>query len=275
MSDPRPTYGVKEQLVAHDSIDLHVQAIRLLGHTVVEAGPDRPLSALRSTFDLVLERQVLEGGGREAMLAIGEGDTARALLAYDDAFLELAQDEVVLAICERILGSHFILNQQNAVLSPPAGAGHRQASYHRDLPYQHLVTSRPLAISALFCLDEFTAESGATFVLPASHRLEAFPDDGLVARAEQQLVAPAGSFLVFDSMLYHRAGTNRGSGPRRAVNHVYSLPILKQQIALPAVLGPRFLRESGVARLLGFESEPARSVADWIASRKARLLGKA
>jgi hypothetical protein len=270
MVEAPPRYGVKEQQVAADGVDLHVQAIRLLGHTVVEAGGIHALPDLRARFDRVLEVQVRDGGGREAMSSIGEGDTARALLAYDPAFLDLAGDPRVLAICERMLGSHFILNQQNGVVSPPAGAGHRQASYHRDLPYQHLVTSRPLALSALFCLDEFTADSGATFVLPASHRLEAFPDDALVEKAEQQVMAAAGSFIVFDSMLYHRAGSNRGAAPRRAVNHVYSLPILKQQIALPPLLDSRLAEDPRVALLLGFDSDPPRSVAEWIATRHAR-----
>jgi ectoine hydroxylase-related dioxygenase (phytanoyl-CoA dioxygenase family) len=270
MSDLAPKYGVKEQLGATDPIDLHVQAIHLLGSTLVLGAVKEPqLAELRAKVDRIVERQVEEGGGREAMLALGEANTARALLVFDEAFLELARDPTVLAICERTLGSYFILNQQNAVVLPPSEAG-RQSSYHRDLPYQHLVTSRPLAISALFCLDDFTVDSGATFVLPASHRLEAYPDDALVARVEQQVMAPAGSYLVFDSMLYHRGGTNRGAGPRRAVNHVYSLPIIKQQLSLPGMLGSRFAAHPNLSRLLGYEAEPPRSLADWIASRCAR-----
>ena len=39
---------------------------------------------------------------------------------------------------------------------------HHQSAFHRDLPYQHFTSSRPIAINALFCADEFTNENGAT-----------------------------------------------------------------------------------------------------------------
>jgi len=266
-------YGIKEQDVAASDVERYVQTIRLLGFVVIEGRVDEArLLEWRERLDRVLERQVAEGGGREAMSAIAEENTARALLACDESFLDLALDPVVLAVCERLLGDYFILNQQNGVVNPPAGAGHRQASFHRDLPYQHFVSSRPLAVSALLCLDDFTRESGGTVVLPGSHRLEAFPDDGVVAEAETQVVARAGSVLVFDSMLYHRAGTNTGTAPRRAVNHVWSLPIVKQQIVLPAVLRPAIWAEDArLAKLLGAASDPPRSVAEWIAARRSRV----
>jgi ectoine hydroxylase-related dioxygenase (phytanoyl-CoA dioxygenase family) len=265
------SYGIKEQAVAVDDVERHVQAIRLLGFVVLEGRVEgAALPGWRDRVDRVLERQIAEGGGAEAMRAIGEDNTARALLAYDEAFLELALDPLVLSVCERMLGDYFVLNQQNAVVNP-AREGHHQARYHRDLPYQHFVSSRPLALSALLCLDDFTADSGGTVVIPASHRLEAFPDDRIVEANERQVVAPAGSVLLFDSMLYHRAGTNRGRGPRRAVNHVWSLPIIKQQIVLPGLVrAERVAAEPGLGRLLGFESDPPRSVAEWVAARRSR-----
>jgi len=264
-------YGIKEQAVAGDETDRHVQAIRLLGFVVIEGRVEEGrLPEWRARVDRVLERQVTEGGGATAMRALGEESTARAVLAYDEAFLDLALDSAVLSICERMLGGYFILNQQNVVVNPPV-VGHHQARYHRDLPYQHFVSSRPLALSALLCLDDFTSESGGTVVVPASHHLESFPDDRIIEATETQVVAPAGSVLVFDSMLYHRAGANRGRGPRRAVNHVWSLPIIKQQIALPAVVRPEWASDPRLSRLLGFESDPPRSVAEWIGSRRSRL----
>jgi ectoine hydroxylase-related dioxygenase (phytanoyl-CoA dioxygenase family) len=107
-------------------------------------------------------------------------------------------------------------------------------------------------------------------VLPSSHKFEAFPSDEVVARLERQIEAPAGAYLVFDSMLFHRAGINRGNTRRRAVNHVWSLPILKQQIVLPALLPERLGADARLARLLGFDSDPPRSVGEWIARRRAK-----
>ena len=59
-------------------------------------------------------------------------------------------------------------------------------------------------------------------------------------------------------MVFHRAGENRSGRPRRAVNHVFSTPIIAQQISLPDAL-ERQLREATRhwPRLLGYEVAPA------------------
>ena len=91
---------------------------------------------------------------------------------------------------------------------------------------------RPLAISALLCIDPFRPSTGATTVLPGSHRVERFPSEAVTRKLEVAVEAPAGSFIVFDAMLFHRAGHNVSGAPRRAVNHVYGLPILAQQVSI-------------------------------------------
>jgi ectoine hydroxylase-related dioxygenase (phytanoyl-CoA dioxygenase family) len=138
------------------------------------------------------------------------------------------------------------------------------------LPYQHFVTSRPLALNALFCLDPFTVENGATKVISGSHRQEAFPSDEAVMALEARVVAPAGSFIVLDGMLFHSGGVNRTAAPRRAVNHVYTLPFIKQQIELPALLGDRYRGDPALERLLDYDNGVASSVAAYYERRKAR-----
>jgi ectoine hydroxylase-related dioxygenase (phytanoyl-CoA dioxygenase family) len=101
-------------------------------------------------------------------------------LAYEPIFLELAANPRILKICRTLVADYVTLNQQNGIINPPNGQRYNQAAWHRDLPYQHFTSSRPLAINALFCIDAFTVENGATKVLPASHREEAFPSDAFI-----------------------------------------------------------------------------------------------
>jgi ectoine hydroxylase-related dioxygenase (phytanoyl-CoA dioxygenase family) len=162
--------------------------------------------------------------------------------------------------------------QQNGVVNPP-GENHPQGAYHRDLPYQHFVSSRPLALSALFCIDPFRVETGATTALPASHLNERFPSDEVRASIETPIEAAPGAFIVFDSMLFHRAGANRSGRPRRAVNHVFTVPIIAQQIALPVALAGRFADDPELSPLLGYDAAPAASVAEWRKRRLARTRG--
>ena len=69
-------------------------------------------------------------------------------------------------------------------------------------------------------------------------KVEAFPSGPLIDEFEHVVEAPAGSHIVFDATMFHRA-TNRSDRPRRAVNHVYTLPFIGQNSS-PATLGGRY-----------------------------------
>jgi ectoine hydroxylase-related dioxygenase (phytanoyl-CoA dioxygenase family) len=264
-----PTYGVKERTKATDSAGTATESLRLLGHAVVDGGYSTDeLAALSGAFDAALQLQLDQHGGREALAAIDEHNTIRAPLALDPAFLKLATNPAILKLCEALFGDRFILNQQNGIVNPPNSGAYNQGFYHRDLPYQHFVSSRPLVLNALFCLDPFTLNNGATKVITGSHKQEAFPSDQTVGALEQQIVAPAGSFIVLDGMLFHSGGVNRTAVPRRAVNHVYTLPFIKQQIELPALLDGKYRDDEYLARLLDYGNEPVRSVSAYYDRRK-------
>jgi ectoine hydroxylase-related dioxygenase (phytanoyl-CoA dioxygenase family) len=260
-------YGVTERVVSSDDVALHVERIRVAGYTVVPRLFGTPeVDEFARRLDAVLGVQVAEFGANR-LEAIGDALTARCPMAYDDIFLRLATHATVLEIVRRLLGDYIVLMQQNGVINAP-GQGHAQLSYHRDLPYQHFASSRPLAISALLCIDPFRAETGATTMLPGSHRFEAFPSTVVAAELDTPVVAERGSYIVFDSMLFHRAGVNRSDRVRRAVNHVYSIPIIAQPISLPEMLDGKYQDDPVLGRLLGYESGPAGSVVAW---RERRL----
>ena len=264
------SYGIVEQASARTDRDGHVERIRLEGFTLVPGGDTASdCSYLARRIDALLAEQADRAGGIDALAEIGEHETLRCCLAHDDAFVRLATNEQVLAVCRQLLGDYIVLTQQNAIANPP-GRAHRQTACHRDLPYQHFVSSRPLAISALFCVDPFTRENGATVVLPGTHRTEHFPSEAVAKEIERPIEAPAGSFLVFDSMLFHRAGHNSSTTMRRAVNHVYALPFIGQQISMPGVLQGRYADDPTFSRLFGYETEPVSSVDAWWARRRAR-----
>jgi len=272
MVDALRSYGVNEQGVAAGDLAAHAERIRLAGYCVLAGALSAADTAdLAARLDEVLRRQTEEFGS-ERLEQIGDGFTARCPLVDDAAFLKLATHPRLLALVRLLLGEYVVLMQQNGVINPPQ-EGHTQGAYHRDLPYQHFVSSRPLAISALFCIDPFRTETGATMVIPGSHHVERFPSPEVAASAEVSVNADAGSFVVFDAMLFHRAGDNRSGRVRRAVNNVFSVPIIAQQISLPSALNGRYSDDSELARLLGYDSTPAASVVDW-RTRRLRRSGK-
>ncbi len=263
-------YGVRIANEAADSLQEAAETLRLLGYAVVDSGlTAEELDALRIRFAELYAAEAVGPRG-ELRRAAGEAELLRCPLALDPAFLALAANPRILALCESLIGPGFILNQQNGVVNPAGAQTYSQSPFHRDLPYQHYVSTRPLALNALFCLDPFTEENGATWVVPASHKEEAFPSEPVLRAQKRQVSAPAGSFLVLDCMLWHGGGVNRSAKDRRAVNHVFTIAMMRQQIDLPSALGEGFTDDPDLRRLLGFQHPQARSVTEYLAMQAAK-----
>ena len=251
------TFGVKESTHLAADLDKHLEEIKLVGYTILpNVLTSQELDEARVKMERIYQVQVAEIGGRQHLEAIGDTYTAMCLLAYDEFFLTLAIKPAVLGIVEQVLGDYYTLMLQNGIINVPELGDDQTAGYwHRDLGYQHFTSSRPLGITALYCIDDFNVESGGTLVLPASHKAEAFPSQQFVGEHERSITAPAGSVVVFDSMLYHRGGHNRSRNVRRGVNNIYTLPLIKQQISLPSILKGRYREDAFLSKFLGYESE--------------------
>jgi ectoine hydroxylase-related dioxygenase (phytanoyl-CoA dioxygenase family) len=264
-------YGVIGQTVSDTDVAYACESIRRLGYAVIDGGYDKEaLASLSAAFERARQSYLAAHGGADELRSLDEHNTIRLPLAYEPAFLELAANRIILDICTRLIAGYIVLNQQNGVINPPHAQRYNQGAWHRDLPYQHFVTSRPLAINALFCLDAFTIDNGATRVLPASHQQEDFPSDRFIEDQASTIEAPAGSFIVLDCMAYHSGGVNSTDRARRAVNQVYSIPPIKQQIDLPAALGEQFTNDPQLRKLLGYDVRTPGSVADYLAGRTGK-----
>lgn len=266
---PEAAYGVLHRDPDGTAVEAAVEQVRRLGYAILDSGFDADaLHGLSEAFDAARARYLARHG--EARLRrLDEHNTIRApLLEGGTPFLGLAFAEPLMRAVSALIDGKFVLNQQNGVINP-SREPYNQGAWHRDLPYQHFVSSRPLAINALFCVDDFTHENGSTWVLPASHKAEAFPSDDYVRRNAVQVTARAGQFVLLDCMLFHAGGRNDSERPRRAVNHVFTIPYLKQQIALPQHLDAAALTPLQ-REVLGFAYREPASVDDWLDGRERR-----
>lgn len=227
-------------------------------------------------LDAVYEAQETEFG-RQALQSIGEVDLARCPFGYDLQFIELARHPRVLEIARAIVGSYLILHLQNGIIVHPQRK-HHQSAWHRDLPYQEFVSSRPLAVNVYICLEDFSRESGGTAFLPFSHREEKLPSLEVLEALEEQPEIPAGSAIVFDSMIFHRAGHNTSGRVRRGINQVFTTGILRQQIDIPGwlphqnpALHEQAASDSELRMLLGYDARTSSSVYDYRQQRIERL----
>lgn len=263
---PSASYGVLERSAADGPLDEAAEQVRTLGYAVIDSGYEpSELARLSDAFDAAREAYI-DCHGRAYLESLDELNNIRLMLTHgNDTFVRLALNKNVLTTVSMLISGKFVLNQQNGVINPP-NEKYNQGAWHRDLPYQHFVSTTPLAINALFCVDDFTAENGATFVLPASHRTGPFPSPSHVRKNAVQVKAKAGQFILLDCMAFHSGGYNRSNRARRAVNHVYNIPYFKQQIKVADVfdgdgLPPR------AREILGFDFQEPRSVDEYLKSR--------
>lgn len=205
--------------------------------------------------------------GIDNLCLINEQDMVRMPFLYDDYFIKLFTDLKIIKIVHNILGEHAIINLQNSIIIPP-NQKHHQSFYHRDIIHQNFTSSKPLAINLYFCLDDYSEDNGGTCFIPKSHKMEIFPD------SYEEIIpqVKAGSIILFDSMIYHKAGINSTDSYRYGINHMFTLPFLKQQINIPYALNGKYENEFPINRILGYHSREFCNILDFRKYRLKRVL---
>ena len=266
---PSDSYGILQQCSPDSVLNEAEEQIKNIGYAIIDGGyTSLELQNISERFNHIREHYI-ETYGELELKSINEFHTIRSPLTHGgEVFLRLALNKNLLLILKKLIVGKFILNQQNGIINPPQET-YNQSAWHRDLPYQHFVCTKPLAINAVFCVDDFTRENGATFVLPASHKSEDFPSPNYIKKNAIQVEAKAGSFILLDCMVFHAGGFNRTSSERRGLNHVYNIPFFRQQINIPRNMKSTIL--SNVERdILGFNDIEPASIFDYFSSRKGK-----
>jgi len=265
---PVESYGVLVQDNPASELDEIAEQVRRIGYVVLDSGyTNDEISQMSEAFNQT-HTDYVKKYGKERLRSVNEFYTIRAPLTHGDpAFIRLATNDNLLKVFGKLIVGQFILNQQNGIINPP-NETYNQLAWHRDLPYQHFVSNTPLAVNALFCLDDFTKQNGATFVLPASHRAANFPSKSYVERNALQIEARAGQYILLDCMLFHSGGFNYSSISRRAVNHIFTIPYFKQQIKIPELMQNASL-EPAQKDILGFKHQESLSIDQYLNGRNS------
>jgi ectoine hydroxylase-related dioxygenase (phytanoyl-CoA dioxygenase family) len=261
------SYGINIFNKVNTKEEAHLEEFYNLGYTIIPNLLNKDeLFNLRTELDAVYKQQEKEFT-KENLKKINEENLARIPLAYSELYVKLASRKDMLSYVEKILGNFYVLHLQNGIINMPNEA-HHQSSWHRDLPYQSWTSSEPLACNLYYCLDEFNSETGATFLLPFSHQFNHTPSVPYMEKHAIQISAPAGSVILFNSMLLHKAGYNKSANIiRRGINHTYVKPIISQQINLPQFLNGKYADDELLSMLFGYKSQPLASVNEYRTTR--------
>jgi hypothetical protein len=138
-----------------------------------------------------------------------------SVYADDDELMALIDHPDVLGFIESALGSEIILGSCNARVVRP---GDPLQPFHSDIPSQLRRSGAPVMVNAVWMIDEFTAENGATRFVPGSHlAASASPPSDVRVPYEISALGPAGSVLIFNGQCWHGGGANESDRIRRAI----------------------------------------------------------
>jgi ectoine hydroxylase-related dioxygenase (phytanoyl-CoA dioxygenase family) len=259
-----------------------VDAIRRDGYVIIESLLSASeLRAIREALVPYLDRQF----GRNSF----EGrktERIYTLVGKGKPFADLAQHPLVLEVCDAFLQPNYLLTASQAIRIHP---GEAPQGFHTDDAFFPIPRPRPpLSIATIWAIDDFTAENGATRVIPKSHLWGdekpagvATGDDFVSVRryglgdAEGELtrysgseepveaaaipaVMPAGSVILFAGTLWHGGGANTSSAPRCAVSHQYGQPWARQQENFTLAIKPEVVAvmSERVQELIGYSIHP-------------------
>jgi ectoine hydroxylase-related dioxygenase (phytanoyl-CoA dioxygenase family) len=162
------------------------------------------------------------------------------LAARGTAFEDIATDPRILDLVGAFLKPGFLLTASQAINIHPGEA--RQGLHTDDSQYQvPAVHPRPpITMAMILAIDPFTAENGATVVVPGSQRWSEDQFDELRrARAAgrdctlleglRPIEMPAGAALVLQGTVVHAGGANASAGPRLAITNQYCEPWARPQ----------------------------------------------
>ncbi len=176
--------------------------------------------------------------------------------------IPLIEHPVVLAMVRSVLGADCNLHDnQSTSIGPHTGGG----AWHVDAPLGQIrepLPEFPLTVQNVWLLDDFTADNGATRVMPRSHTLRRSPPWGSEPlEGEVTLTAPAGSVAIWLSNTWHRSGPNGTDRPRRAILCNYGLSWLRPFTDFISTMPPEVVAGlSDDARyLLGFAARAPRT----------------
>ena len=171
----------------------------------------------------VVVRDALDSAHVDRLRAAFEGAEQRDGTQHVPLFDEsLATHRAVLDAGRVVFdGANFRVRDMHG-RNPLPGFG--QQGLHTD--WKHRTRGEPfMVMTAIWMLDDFTIENGATRVVPGSHKIMAPLAKSLaqpLAHHEREVVITgrAGSVLIFNGHLWHSGRKNDSRGPRRCVQMI-------------------------------------------------------
>jgi len=229
------------------------------GYVVIEGAlPDSTRLDLLARLNRIY--RMIEGAGKHVYPG-GVGNAERLILNLhnkDSAFVDLLDDSTVLPLVQHMLQSGSYQNKEPFIVTqfsardPHLGLGAQQLHMDSRFP------GPPFALMAiaLWMLNDFTVESGATRLVPRSHLRPSYPENGVKYPDEITVGAPAGSVLLYNGSAWHGGGAKQRDVERWSVIVSYARWFVKPAFDMTKNTPPELYAKLSPERreLFGFTS---------------------
>jgi len=177
-----------------------------------------------------------------------------AILTGAPSAAAVVDHDMVVAVADEVLLPHCATYQVGSLTAIEIMPGENGQALHRDDSlYPIEIAGLELEIGVMWALTDFTAENGATRVVPRSHRFMRswhLPD----VSDWESAAMPKGSVLFYMGSTWHGGGANRSNGARAGLINTYSLGWLRQEsnqyLTTPPEVAAKF--EPRLRALLGY-----------------------
>ena len=258
-----------------DWLERVLEDLRTRGYAIVEGVLS--ISFLEVTREAMYraQEQIQRDIGKERLERAKELGVLRLMMKYDPHFFRFLEIPEVLEIVDQTVSNTAIMHLQNGFILPSFPKQQTppvfQNSFHQDFP--RVLNGYVASINIMFAIDEFSAETGATQVVPRSHQQTVAPDNEHLVAHAVSLECEPGSMVVFDSTLWHAAGANTSGRDRLAINHQFTRSYIKQQIDYVRALGDTAVlsQPPRSQQLLGWYTRVVTSLDEYYRSENDRL----
>jgi ectoine hydroxylase-related dioxygenase (phytanoyl-CoA dioxygenase family) len=213
--------------------------------------------------------------GAETLERAGELGVLRLMVLFKDHFLRLLETPELLAVVDATVSLTAIMHLQNGFVLPSYAPEETpsvfQNAFHQDFP--RVLNGYLASINLFFAVDAFTEENGGTILVPGTHQRQDRPSDEYLRENAVAVECPSGSMLVFDSTLWHAAGTNVSGHDRLAINHQFTRSFIKQQVDYVRALGDErvLAQPPRTQQLLGWYTRVVTSLDEYYRPETERL----
>lgn len=198
---------------------------------------DEQVEAVRATIDRLLQEEG-DAAGAELMDSPhirhpkeAGADRLADLVNKDPIFDQFYTHPRVLAAVQAVVGAELKLSSLNYRAAKPGdGLQKLHVDWHETVEADDFKVC-----NSIWLLDDFSAENGATRIVPKTHLSGVLPQDAMndpFASHPEEIIlhAPAGTVIIFNSHTWHGGTTNRTDQPRRAVHSYFCRRDQAQQI---------------------------------------------